>query len=120
MPVSAAYKTFVRHLLSNFGPVRFRAMFSGAGIYAEGVMFAIIIGDTLYLKADADFAADFVAEGKAPFEVRRKSGGPIALSYWEVPERLLDDPQELAAWARRSLAIARAAKTPAKTSKRRR
>ena len=56
MPVSPAHKAFVQDLLSEFGPVSIRDMFSGAGIYAEGVMFAILIGDTLYLKADADFA----------------------------------------------------------------
>jgi DNA transformation protein len=33
------------------------------------------------------------------------------MSYWEVPERLLDDPGELAAWARRAHAVAMAAKT---------
>jgi DNA transformation protein len=32
------------------------------------------------------------------------------MSYWEVPERLLDDPDELVVWARRAYAIALAAK----------
>jgi DNA transformation protein len=31
------------------------------------------------------------------------------MSYWEVPERLLDDPEELVAWARRAHAVAVAA-----------
>jgi DNA transformation protein and related proteins len=53
MPVSRAYKAFVQDLLSEFGPVSIRNMLSGAGIYADGVMFAILVDDTLYLKADA-------------------------------------------------------------------
>ena len=89
MPVSAAYKSFIQDLLSDFGPVSIRHMFSGAGVYADGVMFAILVEDTLYLKADEVSARDFAGE---------------------VPERLLDDPEELVTWARRAHAVALAAK----------
>jgi DNA transformation protein len=110
MPVSAAYKSFIQDLLSDFGPVSIRHMFSGAGIYADGVMFAILADDTLYLKADEVSARAFAAEGKGPFTYRPKGRGQVALSYWEVPERLLDDPEELVTWARLAHAIALAAK----------
>ena len=79
MPVSAAYKDFVQDLLTGFGPVSIRNMFSGAGIYAEGVMFAILADDTLYLKADAFFAQAFAAEGKGPFTYRPKGRDPVLL-----------------------------------------
>jgi DNA transformation protein and related proteins len=111
MPVSTAYKAFVQDLLLEFGPVSIRNMFSGAGIYADGVMFAILVDDTLYLKTDALSARDFAAEGKGPFTYRAKGRAPGAMSYWEVPERLLDDPEELVAWARRAHAVALAAKS---------
>jgi DNA transformation protein len=111
MPVSPAYKAFVQDVLSEFGPISIRNMFGGAGIYADGVMFAILIDDTLYLKADALSARDFAAEGKGPFTYRAKGRAPVAMSYWEVPERLLDDPEELVAWARRAHAVALAAKS---------
>jgi DNA transformation protein and related proteins len=52
MAVTDGYKEFVRDLLSGFGPVTIRNMFGGAGIYADGVMFAILVDDTLYLNAD--------------------------------------------------------------------
>ncbi len=84
-------------------------MFSGAGVFAEGVMFGIVAGGVLYLKADADFAAEFAAEGKGPFTYQPKGRSPISMSYWEVPERLLDDFAEFASWARRAHAIALAA-----------
>jgi DNA transformation protein len=109
VPVSAAYKAFVQDLLTEFGPVSIRNMFSGAGIYADGVMFAILVNDTLYLKADELTARAFAAEGKGPFRYRRKGRAPVAMSYWEVPERLLDDPEELVAWARPAHAVALAA-----------
>jgi DNA transformation protein and related proteins len=110
MPVSAAYKDFLKDLLSEFGPVSIRNMFSGAGIYADGVMFAILVDDTLYLKADEISARAFVDEGKGPFTYRPKGRTPVAMSYWEVPDRLLDDPDELVTWARRAHAVALAAK----------
>lgn len=114
MPVSAAYKDFLKDLLAGFGPVSIRNMFSGAGVYADGVMFAILAEDTLYLKADEFSARAFADEGKSPFTYRPKGRSPVAMSYWEVPERLLDDPEELVAWARRAHTVALAAKAKQK------
>ncbi len=111
MTVSASYRAFLADLFSEFGPIEIRSMFGGAGIYAGGVIFALVVEDTLYLKADADFAKGFEAEGKGPFRYEQTGRGTVAMSYWEVPERLLDDPSELAAWASRAHAIAAAVKT---------
>ena len=113
MAVSEGYKAYLEELLSAFGPISIRNMFSGAGVYADGVMFAILVDDTLYLKADQAFSPDFAAEGKGPFTYRPKDRAPVAMSYWEVPDRLLDDAEELAVWARRAHAIALAAKSKA-------
>ena len=66
MPVSAAYRSFIQDLLADFGPVSIRHMFSGAGIYADGVMFAILAEDTLYLKADEVSARAFAARSLSP------------------------------------------------------
>ena len=108
MAVTEGYKEFVRDLLSGFAPVTIRNMFGGAGIYADGVMFAILVDDTLYLKADDASARAFAAEGKQPFTYTLRGKAPVAMPYWEVPERLLDEPEELVAWARQALEVARA------------
>jgi DNA transformation protein len=105
---------FIRDLFAQFRPVTVRRMFSGAGIYCDGVMFALVSRGTIYLKADARSSADFSREGGGPFSYTRgkKSGRPSehALPYWRLPERLYDDPDELAVWAERALAIAQRAK----------
>jgi len=88
--------------------VSVRRMFGGAGIYADGVMFGLIADDTLYLKADEKTKRDFEAEGLGPF-VYEGGGRTIAMSYWRIPERLLDDPDEMAAWARTALGVAQRA-----------
>jgi DNA transformation protein len=103
---SVGFVELVKEVLGGLGPITARRMFRGAGIYAEGVMFALIIDDTLYLKADEKTRAPFEAEGLAPFAY--KSGGrTVATSYWRVPERLLDDPDEMTAWAHEALGVAK-------------
>jgi DNA transformation protein and related proteins len=101
---------FIRDLFAPFGPVAVRRMFSGAGIFAEGLMFGLIVRDVIYLKADDISIADFKREGSEPFTYTRgrKTGRPShhALPYWRLPERLYDDPDELAVWARRAFAAA--------------
>jgi DNA transformation protein and related proteins len=101
---------FIRDLFAPFGAVTVRRMFSGAGIFAEGLMFGLIVRDVIYLKADDVSIADFEREGSEPFTYTsgRKTGRPSqhALPYWRLPERLYDDPDELAVWAGRALAAA--------------
>jgi DNA transformation protein len=110
MPLSPGFKEFLEDLFAVFGPVSIRTMFGGAGVYADGVMFAILVNDTLYFKADQASARAFAAEGKGPFTYQPKGRAPVAMPYWELPERLLDDPDELAVWARQAHAVALTAK----------
>ena len=49
MAVTEGFKDFVTELFGGFGPVTIRNMFGGAGVYADGVMFAILAEDVLYL-----------------------------------------------------------------------
>jgi DNA transformation protein len=101
---------FINDLFAPFGPVTVRRMFGGAGIYREGLMFALVFDGSIFLKVDDASIPDFEREGSRPFVyTRAKSPGKIgraSLSYWRLPERLYDDPEDLARWAERALAIA--------------
>jgi len=111
---------FIRDLFAEFGPVQVRRMFGGAGIYANGVMFALITRDILYLKADGDQTARFTAEGCGPFEYTRQGRRATLTSYWRAPDRLYDDPAEFADWARQAFAAARrASRKPKRTASKR-
>ena len=94
---------FIRDLFAPFRPVTVRRMFSGAGIFADGLMFGLIVDGAIHLKVDETNIADFEREGSRPFTYTRgkSSGRPTrhALPYWRLPERLYDDPDELAVWA---------------------
>lgn len=110
MAVTEGFKDLVKDLLAEFGPVTIRNMFGGAGVYYDGVMFAILDGDVLYLKTDESSARAFRAEGMEPFTYVTEGKGPVVMSYFEVPPRLLDEPDELVAWTREAHRIARAGK----------
>jgi DNA transformation protein len=98
-------------------------MFGGAGVYADGVMFGLIAGDTLHLKVDDTLKRDLAAEGSGPFVWRPdsgpKAGQAVEMGYWRLPDAALDEPDLAVAWARRALAVARAAKPPARRKARR-
>jgi DNA transformation protein len=97
----------IRELFTAFGTVSVRRMFGGAGIYAGDTMFALVHDGVIYLKADARNAPAFEREGLAPFTYTTRHGKRGVMSYRRMPDRLYDDPDELAAWAREALAAAR-------------
>jgi DNA transformation protein len=112
MAVSDGFKQFFRDALADFGPITIRNMFGGAGVYADGVMSALLADDTLHLKTDAVSAFAFAGESMTPFKYRPPGKDPVAMPYWEVPPRLLEQPEELGAWARQAHGIALAGKAP--------
>ena len=101
---------FIRDLFAPFGTVTVRRMFGGAGLFVDGLMFGLVFDGAIFLKVDETSIPDFEREGSKPFVyTRAKSKGRVgraSLSYWLLPERLYDDPDQLAVWARRALAVA--------------
>ena len=86
-------------------------MFGGEGIFVGDLMIGIIVDDQIYLKVGEGNRASFEAEGAKPFTYRRgKERNATSLSYFTVPERLLDDPEEFGPWARKAHEVALAAR----------
>jgi DNA transformation protein len=99
----------VVEMFADFGPVLVRRMFGGAGIYRDGLMFGLVSGGLIYLKADAESVPAFEREGSKPFEYVTKRGRRGVMSYWRLPERLYDDPADLAHWSRQAFSAAQRA-----------
>ena len=115
MSNSAEFMDFVVEQMAQFGPVSARRMFGGAGIFRDGVMFALLVDEVLYLKADATGQAAFEAEDLGPFTYATKNRPRTVMSYWRAPPRCLDDPDEMAQWCRAAfMAARRSAKTVAR------
>jgi len=106
MATSSGYLDFVTEQLACVGFVAARRMFGGAGIFRDGVMFALVADETLYFKADETNRPDYEAEGLEAFAYATSSGRNTIMSYWRVPERLFDDADEMRAWAGKALAAA--------------
>jgi DNA transformation protein len=102
-------RDFLIDLFADFGPVTIRRMFSGFGISADGINFALALRGGLYFRADEQTIARFEAEGSKPFSYQTKAKTVTVGSYWQLPERLYDDPEELTGWARAALAAAQRA-----------
>ena len=105
MVVSDAFADFVVEQLSGWGVVSVRRMFGGAGLYCEGRMFGLIADDVAYLKADESNREDFVRAGCSAF--RPYPDKKVTMSYYEIPADVLENRDELAIWAERSLAVAK-------------
>ena len=110
MAVSDDYRDFVLEQLATAGRVTPRAMFGGVGLYLDGLFFALIDDDTLYFKTDDSNRARFEQAGSRPFcPFPDRPDQPMA--YWQVPAEVLEDADQLAAWAREALAVALAKRT---------
>jgi DNA transformation protein len=102
-------RDFLLDLFSGFGPVTLRRMFSGFGISADGTNFAMALRAGLYFRADEQTIPQFEAEGSKPFQYQTRAKTVTVGSYWQLPARLFDEPEELTEWARAALAAARRA-----------
>jgi len=108
MPSSTGNNEFVSHvvdLMQSIGPVSAKRMFGGYGIFLDGLMFALISNETLYLKADRETENEFKAGGLEAFSYD-KQGKACYLSYFQAPEETLERAEEMNIWANRAYAAA--------------
>ena len=106
MAYDADFGEWVREHFRALGRLEIKRMFGGAGVYAAGVMFALLDDGVLWLKGDEALRQAFVAAGSRQFIYPTKDGRTMSMGYWTLPEPALDDPDEAIAWARRSLDVA--------------
>ena len=104
MSISDADIAFVKDLFSGVGTLTTRKMFGGLSIYADGVIFALIISTgALMIKAKGALASDLAAQGSQQFIHDGKDDKRVAMPYWTLPDAAMDEPELACDWARRSL-----------------
>jgi DNA transformation protein len=101
------------------GIFRARAMFGGFGLYLDDVIFAIIVGDTLYLRVDEQTQPAYERAKAKPFVYIHSDGRPSTMPYWTVPKAVGAEPEEFTAWieAAKQASLRAKAKKPKKTGK---
>ena len=105
MALSDDFVNYVADQLSRWGTVSVRRMFGGAGLYRDGKMFGLIADDVAYLKVDDSNRADFVKAGSSPFNPYPDRAKATVMGYYEIPSDVLENRDEFAKWAQRSLDV---------------
>jgi len=106
MPSSTSFVTFALDLLALVGPVQARSMFGGHGVYARGVMFALLDDDELFFKTDGETRERFLAAGCRMWVYP----GIPETHYYRPPDEAHEDPEAMLPWARLALEAALRAK----------
>ena len=106
MVASTAFADFLREQLAPLGEVSVRRMFGKTGVFCNGVMLGMVTENTLYFRVDDLNRETFKEAESFPPLNYVKQGSTIDLSFWRVPDRVIDEHDELVAWARAALAAA--------------
>ncbi|MAZ86136.1 MAG: competence protein TfoX [Cellvibrionaceae bacterium] len=104
---------FYQDLFAPFGHITTRKMFGVAGIYCDGLFFAIVADDELWLKVDDVSRAAFEEAGAEQyvFEMKKKS---THIPYYRAPEDIFDDEDSLHHWTQLALNAALRNRKPSK------
>lgn len=106
MAVSKADLAAALDLFAGLGAeLTHRAMMGGQILYADGQIFAAIMGDEgLHIRAKGALAERLAAAGSSQFVWTRPSDGrEMPMGYWSLPVSALDDPEKACDWARAAL-----------------
>lgn len=107
------FHEFVVHdALVNIDGITSRAMFGGYGLYKDGIIFGIIVDDELYFKVDDTNRKEYESFGSSPFTYEGKNRKKITMSYWKIPEEIIEDRERVSALAIQSLCINSLKKQP--------
>lgn len=102
----SASKEFVGHIreqLSSLGELSDGRFFGGHALKYGGRQFAMIMGNTLYLRVDDTTRPDYVAKGSTPFSYSTKVRRVEVRTYFAAPEELLESKEELLVWVRKAI-----------------
>ncbi len=111
MPVSKEYVDYVLDQLSCLGPIAHKRMFGGVGLYFDGLFFALIDDDILYFKVDDNTRTRYEAARTKPFQPG--GVGSSQSGYYSLPVNVLEDLDQLKAWAQEAVEVAQR-KAPSK------
>lgn len=92
------FASHVVDIMQVIGPVYAKRMFGGHGIFLDGLMFALIADNSLYLKVDDETRPAFDEQGLMPFTYQKK-GSTASLSYYQAPEEAMEDLEKMRDWA---------------------
>lgn len=111
MATSPEYVEWIVDQLRDFAEVKTKRLFGGRAVLKDNLNFGLIFEDQLYLKADKQNLARFTDEDSEQFTYA-KGDKTIYVSFWTVPEAIVEDQELFAEWARDSFEAALRARKP--------
>lgn len=106
MTASTEFTEYILEFLEPLFPVRIARFFGGAGIYFDTVQFAMIMHNSLYFVVNDETREKYEQAGMQPFSYMTKKGQVQVRKYFELPEEVLNDPEQLQTWANESIQVA--------------
>ncbi|QFR38918.1 hypothetical protein A9Q91_01650 [Candidatus Gracilibacteria bacterium 28_42_T64] len=106
---------FIHDQLEDDPSFSYRSMFGGYGIYRYGKIFSILLGNQLYFKVGENNRQDYLDYGSEAFKYKKKTGVVGVMSYYELPEDVMENRELLFEWIEKSLSVE--TKTKKKTQK---
>jgi DNA transformation protein and related proteins len=100
-----SFIAFVLDQLAALPDVRAKAMFGGQGLYQGERFLGILMGGRLYFKTNEQTRLAYLKRGMSPF-IYEKARQTTTLNYYEVPPEVLEDPEQLVAWAGEAIRVA--------------
>lgn len=85
----------VNDLFSDVPDITSKPMFGGWGVYRGGCIFAIISDGELYFKVDDTNRPEFAHMEESRIFSYEKQGKTQTISYWLVPEDVMEDRERL-------------------------
>lgn len=82
--------------------ITIRRLFSGHGIYQHGICVGLITGGIIYLKVDAADVNEYKERGSMPFTYTGHTGKRVSLSFWKLPDEIMDEQEEIGSWISRA------------------
>lgn len=105
MRVKSSLASYVTEHLAFLGRISNRVIFGGVGIFIEERLLGIVINEQLYLHTDKSNLDDYVSRGMEQFKPY-PNAFDLTTDHHRVPQEIIDDPEQLKDWGRRSLVSA--------------
>lgn len=112
---SSEFAAYVAEQLRPLGALAIDRFFGGLSIKSDAVLFAMIMDGSLYFAVDETLRGEYEKIGSRCFSYDSKKGRVDVKRFYEVPADFLEDPEQLLAFARRSIVAARLSAASRKT-----
>ncbi|PKQ62324.1 hypothetical protein BZG02_13525 [Labilibaculum filiforme] len=103
MAVSKDFLNYVLDQLSSWEGIYTKRMFGGVALFQDGLAFAMIAFNVVYLKVDESNIDKFIAQGSTPLKPFKSD--EIVKSFYSVPPDVFENSDEFIVWAKESFEI---------------